>query len=144
MLCLMASSVRTPNPGMFLVTLATYKLKPVFQVSRIAELFIDTLLALRTRGLYKVHAFLVLPSRVHLLLSPQAVPLARAIELTEAAFAERLDSVQLVWEPNYQSHPVHNIRDLETLRTHIHQLPVRANLTAAPEMYPYSSASRLR
>lgn len=140
----MATAPRTPNPGIFLVTMSTHKLRPVFAISRVAELFIDTLLHLRKNGVYKLHAFLVLPDRVHLLLSPQALPLARAVEITEAAFAERLDSVQLVWDPNFQSHPIHSLRDLETLRAHIHQLPVRANLTTTAELYPYSSASRLR
>ena len=140
----MATAVRKPSPGMFLVTISTHKLRPVFATSRVAELFIDTLLALRTRGLFKLHAYLVLPERVHLLLSPHAAPLPRAIEILQAAFAERLDTVQLVWSTDFDSHPIRSLRDLETLRNHLHQLPVRANLTAAPELYPYSSASRLR
>lgn len=131
-------------PGMFLVTMATYKLRPVFATSRLAELFIDTLLNLRTRGLFKLHAYLVLPERVHLLLSSNATPLPRAMEILQAAFAERLDTVQLVWNTGFDSHPVRSLRDLETLRSHLHQLPVRANLTPTPELYPYSSASRLR
>ena len=140
----MATVVRTPTPGMFLVTLATYKFRPVFAVSRLADLFIDTLLSLRMRGLFKLHAFLVLPDRVHLLLSPLTVSLDRAVEMTEGAFAQQLDSVQLIWEPGFEQHPVYSLRDLETLRTHIHQMPVRANLTPTAELYPYSSASRLR
>ena len=140
----MATAVRNTMPGMFLVTISTHKLRPVFATSRVAELFIDTLLGLRTRGLFKVHAYLVLPERVHLLLTPTAAPLPRAIEILQAAFAERLDTVQLVWGSSFDSHPIRSLRDLETLRNHLHQLPVRANLTAAPELYPYSSASRLR
>jgi putative transposase len=140
----MAMAVRNSTPGMFLVTMATHKLRPVFATSRLAELFIDTLLGLRTRGLFKVHAYLVLPERVHLLLSPNATPLPRAIEVLQAGFAERLDNVQLVWNVGFDSHPIRSLRDLETLRSHLHQLPVRANLTATPELYPYSSASRLR
>ncbi|GAC1418258.1 MAG: hypothetical protein NVSMB62_09830 [Acidobacteriaceae bacterium] len=135
---------RTPNPGVYLVTLSTYKLRPFFGVSRLAELFIETLLTLRKNGVYKLHAFLVMPERVHLLLSPQALPLARAVEITEAAFAERLDSVQIVWDARFESHPVYSIRDLETLRAHIHELPVRASLSPSADLYPYSSASRLR
>ena len=140
----MATAARNPMPGMFLVTLTTHKLRPVFSTSRLAELFIDTLLKLRTRGLFKVHAYLVLPERLHLLLSPNATPLPRAIEILQSSFAERLDTIQLVWNPGFDSHPIRSLRDLETLRTHLHQLPVRANLTATPELYPYSSASQLR
>ena len=139
----MTTAARIPNPGMFLVTMATHKDRPVFSASRIAELFIDTLLTLRMRGLFKLHAYLVLPDRVYLLLSPLSVPLERAVSLTESTFAQRLDTVQSVWSRDYKSHPIRNLRDLETLRTHLHQLPVRANLTATAELYPYSSASRM-
>ena len=140
----MATAARSHNSGIYLVTLATHRLRPIFSVSRLAEQFIETLLSLRARGLYKLHAFLVLPDQVHILMSPVAAPLARGVELTQAAFAERTDSIQVVWEPGFQSHPVHTHRDLETLRLHLHHLPVRARLTAAPELYPYSSASRIR
>ncbi len=139
----MATVARTTTPGIFLVTLTTFKLRPVFSVSRLADLFIDTLLELRMHGVFKLHAFLVLPDRVHLLLGPHA-PLKRVVEVLETTFAQRLDTVQLVWNTEFESHPVHSIRDLETLRTHIHELPVRAHLTTTAELYPYSSASRLR
>ena len=35
-----------------------------------------------------------------------------------------------------------NIHDLELVRTYLHQIPVRAKLVSAPELYPYSSAYR--
>jgi putative transposase len=120
-------------------------MRPVFGISTLAERLIETLLQLRLQGVYKLHAFLVLPTRVHLILSPSAgMPISRAVELIEATFARHLDSIHAVWELGFESHPVHGIRNLERLRTHLHELPVRTHLTRSPELYPYSSASRTR
>jgi putative transposase len=127
----------------FFVTAATCERRPIFQISRVAELFIDTLLHYRTHGYYKLHAFLVMPEHVHLLLTPQSISLDRAIALIQTGFARRLASKHTLWESDFTAHPVRNQRDLETLRTYLHQTPVRANLTTTPELYPYSSAHRL-
>jgi len=129
--------------GASFVTIATYKRRPVFQVSRVAELFIDTLLHYRRLGHYKLHAYLVMPDHVHLLISPEALPLEQAITLIENGFAHRLASTQPLWESGIVAHPIRNLRDLETVRNYLHQTPVRANLTPTPELYPYSSAHRL-
>jgi putative transposase len=125
------------------VSLSTHHARPVFAVSRLAENLIETVLALRLQGVYKLHAFVVLPSRVHLLLTPQGMPVERAVELIEAGFARHVDTVRAIWEPGFESHPVHSIRDLERLRVHLHQLPVGAGLSSSPELYPYSSAARV-
>lgn len=132
------------SPGTFLITLVTHQGRAVFAISRVAERLIDTLLTLRTRGNFKLHAFVVLPDRVHVLLTPQARELTTAVHEIEAEFAQHLDTVRRVWESGFESHPVRSLRDLERLRTHLHDLPVRARVAEAAEMYPYSSAFRLR
>jgi putative transposase len=131
-----------PSRRIFFVTATTYERRPIFQISRVAELFIETLLHYRTHGHYKLHAFLVMPDHVHLLLTPHSIDLDRAISLIQSGFARRLASKHTLWEPGFTAHPVNNQRDLDTLRTYIHQTPVRANLTTTPELYPYSSAYR--
>jgi putative transposase len=138
----MAASAHTSRSGMAFVTVTTRDRRPIFQISRLAELFIDTLLHYRTRGHYKLHAFLVMPDRVHLLLSPLSHPLDQTIALIQKAFAASLDTQHILWEPGFTSHPIRNLRNLESLRTYLHQTPVRANLAPTPELYPYSSAHR--
>ncbi len=142
-----STSHSKPHPGMSFVTMTTRDRKPIFQTSRLAELFIETLLHYRTRGHFKLHAFLVMPDRVHLLLTPQVESLDQTISLLQNGSAERIepgdvpnsDSTTL-WEPHYAAHPIPNLRNLETLRTYLHYTPVRTHLAAAPELYPYSSA----
>jgi putative transposase len=134
------SAVRTT--GATFVTIATYEHRPIFQVSRLAELFIATLLDYRRRGYYKLHAYVVMPDHVHLLLSPESLPLERAVSLIQNGFAHRMGTSETLWQEGFVTHSIRNLRDLETVRTYLHQTPVRVHLTSAPELYPYSSAHR--
>ena len=83
-----------------------------------------------------------MPSQLHLLLTPQSIALAHAIELIKNGFAYRMDSELPIWEHSFTAYSVSNIHDLELVRTYLHQIPVRANLVSTPELYPYSSAYR--
>jgi putative transposase len=131
------------NPArMSFVTINALNHSPIFHTSRLAELFIETLLHHRARGHYKLHAYLVVPDRVHLLLTPKH-SLDQTITLLQNTLVNRLDSTATLWEPGFTAHPIRNLRELETLRTYLHQTPVRTNLAPTPELYPYSSAFRL-
>ena len=124
------------------VTTAPRDRRAIFEITRVAELFIDTLLHYRTVGLYKLHAYVVMPDHIHLLLTPQSITLDQAVALIKNGFAHRLDTQLPVWQEGYTAYSVANNHDLEMVRAHLHQLPVRANLAAAPELYPHSSAHR--
>jgi putative transposase len=127
---------------MAFVTTATHQRRPIFQISRVAELFIDTLLHYRQQGHYKLHGYLVLPDHVHLLLTPHAITLEQAVRLIKGGFAYRLDTELPVWETGYKGYSIRNLHDLDIIRAYLYQLPVRAELSPTPELYPYSSAYR--
>ena len=114
----------------------------MFEISRVAELFIDTLLHYRTLGHYKLHAYVVMPDHVDLLLTPQSITLEHTVELIKNGFAYRLDTDLPIWEHGFTAYSVANMHDLETVRAYLHELPVRANLASTPELYPHSSAYR--
>lgn len=139
----MAKAARAPSAGVSYVTTATHDRRPIFEISRVAELFIDTLLHYRTLGHYKLHAYVVMPDHVHLLLTPQGITLDQAIGLIKEGFAYRLESDLPVWEESFTAYSVANIHDLEVVRAYLHQLPVRATLAPAAELYPHSSAYRV-
>ena len=138
----MAKAGRTPRPGMFFVMTSTRDSHPVFEISRVADLFIDTLLHYRTLGYYKLHAYVVMPDHVHLLLTPQFITLDQAVCLIRNGFAHRLDQTLPLWEDNFTAYSIANLHDMEIARAYLHELPVRCNLAPAPELYPYSSAYR--
>jgi putative transposase len=67
----MAIPARTSRPGTFFVTSGTYDRRLLFQVERNAELLIETLQHYRTEGHYKLHALVVMPDHIPLLITPQ-------------------------------------------------------------------------
>jgi len=138
----MAKSIRIIRPGMSFVTTATRDRRPIFEISRVAELFVDTLLHYRTLGHYKLHAYVVMPDHVHLILTPQSITLEQAVALIKSGFVYRLDTRLAVWEDGFTGYSVANMRDLEVVRSYLHQLPVRAGIAAAGHLYPHSSAYR--
>jgi len=81
----MAIPTRTARPGTFFITTATYNCRRLFQVESNALLVIDTVQHYRLEGNYKLHAFVVMPDHIHLLLTPETITLERAIGLIEAA-----------------------------------------------------------
>ena len=139
----MAKSARTARPGMSFVTTATRDRRPIFEISRVADLFLDTLLHYRTLGHYKLHAYVVMPDHVHLILTPQSITLEQAVALIKNGFAYRLDTKFSVWEDGFTGYSIANMGDLEVVRAYLHQLPVRAGMASTAELYPHSSAHRL-
>lgn len=138
----MAKPARPSRPSVAFVTLSTHDKRPIFEIARIADLFVETLLHYRTVGHYKLHAYVVLPDHAHLLLTPQGMTLDQAVALIKHGFAYRLDSQLPVWQNGFTGYSVANLRDLEIVRAFIHQIPVRAHLAPAAELYRHSSAYR--
>ncbi len=54
----------------YFITSATASRRRVFQVERNAELLIEILNEQRSKGRLQLHAFLIMPDHIHLLLTP--------------------------------------------------------------------------
>jgi putative transposase len=137
----MAIPARTARPGNF-ITSATFNRRRLFQVEVNANLFLETLQHYRREGNYKLHAFVVMPDHIHLLLTPQQITLERTIGLIKGGFSHRLGSNLTVWQRGFTDHRIRNREELELRRDCIHQNPVRARIVDRPELYAYSSAYR--
>ena len=136
----MAIPGRISRPGTFFITTATYNRRRLFQLPANAELFIETLQHYRREGHYKLHAFVVMPDHVHLILTPQGITLERVMGLIKGGYSHRLASKFPVWQRGFTDHRIRDAEDLATRRTYLHQNLVRGGLATAPELYPYSSA----
>ena len=138
----MAIPHRAPNHGTYFVTSSTYNRRRLFQVTATAELFLETLQHYRREGHYKLHAFVLMPDHIHLLLTPNDITLERAIQLIKGGFSRRLASKLLVWQRGFTDRRIRDREDFLTHRDYIHHNPVRAKLCLLPEDYPFSSAHR--
>jgi putative transposase len=139
----MAMPARTPGTGTYFVTSVTSGRRRLFQVAGNAELLIKTLQVYRHQGHYKLHAFVVMPDHIHLLLTPQGVAIERAMGFIKGGFSRRLESKLAVWQRGFTDHRVRDADDFQTRREYIHQNPVRAHMVDLAEKYVYSSAYRV-
>jgi putative transposase len=96
-------------------------------------------------GFFILHAFVVMPNHVHILLDPQ-IPIPRitkGIKLTSAISANTLLSRtgSPFWQDESFDHWIRNSSQFERIKSYIELNPVKAGLVAKPEDWPWSSAS---
>jgi putative transposase len=125
------------------VTSATFQRRRLFQVTANTELFLETLQRDRREGHYKLHAFVVMPDHIHLLLTPQDITMERATGFIKAGFSHRIGSKFPVWQRGFTDHHIRDAKEFEMRRDYIHLNPVRARIVESCESYPYSSAYRI-
>jgi REP-associated tyrosine transposase len=139
----MSIPTRSDGMGTYFVTSATFGRRRLFQVAVNAELFLETLQQYRRDGHYKLHAFVVMPDHIHLLLTPQEMAIERAMGLIKGGFSHRLSSKFPVWQRGFTDHRIRSNDEFQARREYIHQNPVRARMVELPGLYPYSSAYRI-
>jgi putative transposase len=126
----------------FFTTSVTANRRCLFQTERNAELLLRILQDNRQKGRFKLHAYVIMPDHIHLLLTPaEDVSLEKAMQFIKGGFSFHLKSVFGVWERSFKEHRIKNKQDYEHHKTYIEQNPVRANLSPTPEQFLHSSIS---
>jgi putative transposase len=138
----MGKPTRLTSHGTFFITTQTYNRRRLFQHTPTAELLLDTLQHYRREGLYKLHAFVVMPDHIHLLLTPTEITLERTLQLIKGGFSRRLASKLPIWQRGFTDGRIRDRQDFATHRDYIHHNPVRSRLCQRAEDYPFSSAHR--
>jgi putative transposase len=126
----------------YFITSVTFQRRRLFQVEANARLFLDTLQHYRTEGHYKLHAFVMMPDHIHLLITPQEITIERAMGLIKGGFSHHLGSSFPVWQKGFADRRMRDAQEFIERRNYIHQNPVRAHLVERAEEYPFSSAFR--
>jgi putative transposase len=126
----------------YFTTFSTAERRRLFQVEATARVMLATLQSYRDKGTFAMHAFVVMPDHVHVLLTPAPdVSLEKAIQFMKGGFSFRLKSKFEVWE---RGHFDRRIKDMEGYRAcveYIHNNPVDARLVDSATEFPFSSAS---
>jgi putative transposase len=135
-------STRQSNQTYF-VGFQTAGRKPFFRHERWANLFLNILHQYRSS--YLLHAYVIMPDHVHLLLTP-VESLERSIQLLKGGFSYRakreLDWSGDVWQAGFSDHRIRDLQDFYSHIVYIEQNPVRARLCERAEDYLYSSLSK--
>jgi len=140
-------SIMPPRPSQpFLVTLWTYGIEPLFADSSRTTLFLHVLGGLRQTLGFRLHAYVVLPDRVRLILGAPGGDL-RAIRLTvqrlKSRFAREVNARSgrrgLVWQDADQTLPLAGADEVRRRADFLHHNPVMAGLARDPGDWRWSS-----
>jgi putative transposase len=124
----------------YVLTAVAQQRRCVFQCDAIAELFIDMLFRYRDSGKFDLHAFVVMPDHVHILLTPaQDVAIERCAQLIKGgfSFAVRKDLPGEIWQEGYHAHRVVDEKDRRNQWFYVLNNPAKKGL----DSYPWVSSS---
>ena len=133
----------THNRQTYTVTAATWGRRNLFAKEPWAKLLLDTLFDYRRQNRFLLHAFVLMPDHVHLLLTP-AESLERAAQLIKGGYSYRakreLGTTIKIWQRGFSHHRLRDVVDWHKHLEYIHMNPVRAGIALLESEYPYSSA----
>lgn len=129
----------------FFVTASTWGKRNLLQSARAAELFVQILRDYRSRGKYRLHAFVVMPNHFHVLVTlDKDVTVERAVQFIKGGFSFRagreLGIRTPFWQKGFSEIRVLDAETFDNQSRYIHSNPVDAHLVEKAEEYPYSSA----
>jgi putative transposase len=132
-------------PGTYFLTFCTWHHRNLFPVEAYARLFLKTLYHYRREDHYALHAFVLMPDHVHLLLTPaQDVTIERAVQLIKGAYSHGLVTLigrsSEVWQRGFTDHRIRDAQDFLHHWNYVHQNPVAARLVLNSPEYRYCSA----
>ena len=120
----------------------TWGRRDLFSKERWARLLINTIYHYRGTA-YLLHAFVVMPDHIHVLLTPQT-SLEKAVQFIKGGFSYRakkeLGSNMEVWQKGFSDHRIRDLADYDGHVVYIDENPVRKRLCERASEFPYSSA----
>ena len=123
----------------YFVTTQTEGRKPLFRHERWARLLIATLKHYATTA-YGIHAFVVMPDHLHLLITPSE-SVEKSVQLIKGGYSfkarRELDWKGPIWQEGFTDHRIRDQEDWSRHLDYIRMNPVRARLVEDSILYPY-------
>ncbi len=92
---------------------------------------------------YLLHAFVIMPEHMHLLLTPTQ-SLEYAMQIVKGGFSRKLHQATQrpgeIWQRGFADHRVRDREDFQIRKAYLENNPVARGLTARQEAYRWSSA----
>jgi putative transposase len=130
-------------PGTYFITFSTWQRRRIFVVEPYAHLFLKIIYGYRRQGKFLLHAFVLMPEHVHLLLTPSDT-LERSVQLVKGgyshAFGVEFGKHKEVWQRGFTDHRIRDREDFEKHQQYIHNNPVARRLVDRAAEYRYCSA----
>jgi putative transposase len=148
---LAAEGTSTPSrhgaiAGTYFVTSRTWESRKLFVTEPMCQLFVDTLVRYQQAEAFALHAFVLMPDRFHILLTPAPdKTLERAVQVIKGGSAHTLGKEPHlrfpVWQRGFSDHRIRDAVDYDVHGRYIEQNPVRGHLVGEAKEYRWSSAT---
>ena len=137
---------RVRQAGVYFVTTDTWQKHPLFINTSLANIVVEQILSCRDRGFYKLHAFVVMPDHLHVLLTPgDAASVEKTTQMIKGGSAHRMGlerSQKLpIWHAGFHDRWMRDAEEYRGCKRYIEQNPVEAKLVEKSENFVFSSAS---
>jgi putative transposase len=136
---------RVRQAGVYFVTTDTWQRRPIFKKANAADIVLDQILTCRDRGFYKLHAFVIMPDHLHILLTPgSGTTLEKAMQMIKGGSAFRIKKELLyqfpIWHSGFHDRWMRDEQEYRARLTYVSQNPVEAKLVSSPAEYTWRSA----
>jgi putative transposase len=136
---------RYPNEGFpYLVTTNVKDKQPLFTEHHCCQIVIDGISFLRTHLGHRVHAYVLMPNHVHLVVTPRGSSnisqVMHSLKLhTAREIGALLGAKDGVWQARFYERALRTSKDVEEAIAYVHDNPIRDGLAEKPEDYEWSS-----
>jgi len=129
----------------YFITTSVWQKQSLFQADNWARLVIESIYHYRKENIYLLHAFVIMPDHMHLIVTPNVgVTIERSVQYIKGGSSHRIKQESgrqfPVWQRGFTDRRVRDLEEFKKYEDYIHQNPVKAGLCKLPEEYPYSSA----
>jgi putative transposase len=122
----------------YTITISTFQQHRHFQNTANAERFIATLFHHRDQNRFQLHAFVVMPDHIHVLMTPAIdQSTAKCIQYIKggSSFGARQHSTKEIWHSGYHEHRIRDIDDFNNQLLYIENNPTRKQLEGYPHAH---------
>ena len=128
----------------YLATTNTEARQPLFLDPRLCSIVIENLAFYRDRGDFSLHAYVIMPDHLHLVITPRRVELPDVMRNVKSYCAkgirEATGVLGRVWQSRFHDMAIRSEIQYRQAIEYVHQNPERAGLVQSDEEYEYSSA----
>jgi REP-associated tyrosine transposase len=141
----MPDFLRYPNEGFpYLVTTNVKDRQALFTNRYCCQIVMDGIRFLRTNLGHKVHAYVLMPDHVHLIVTPRENGnVSQVMHSLKLHTAREIGGLQGskggVWQARFYERALRTPKDVEEAIAYIHDNPIRAGLVQKREDYEWSS-----
>jgi REP-associated tyrosine transposase len=129
----------------YFVSTQTSARKPFFRHERWARLMLTTLAHYEGPG-YRLHAYVIMPDHLHLLMTP-VESVEKSVQLIKGGFSFRakreLEWTGEIWQPGFTDHRIRDEEDWIRHLGYIRQNPVDGKLVSDSALYEFMGMPRI-